>query len=164
MRIRVKYSEDYKHFDKLIWQVPTWCTAIFTGVLVASNEVMRKYLQTWGINQNIFLSLMLGSGFVFLFSLSYALFRYRWHQAHTIDKTKPPFAKISAQFFLQLSVSLQSVIFLALILQVLLSTLVVTLSTGILALIIMTIYYEVYIYKGVKNGQATLFHYFIVNA
>jgi len=30
-----EYSETYRHFDNLIWQVPTWSTGIFSAILLS---------------------------------------------------------------------------------------------------------------------------------
>jgi len=33
------YTEDYRHFDTLIWQLPVWCTAIFAATAVGTSSI-----------------------------------------------------------------------------------------------------------------------------
>jgi len=140
---RQLYSDDYKHFDNLIWQVPAWGFAAFSGTFLILSEIVSKYSEKWGISLNTLLGLILLCGFMFLFSYSYALFRYRWHQKHVIDKTEPPFVKVGAQTMLQFSISLQSAILLTLSLHMFFQLFwLISVFVGIVITVIMTAFYE----------------------
>ncbi len=153
-----EYSEDYKHFDNLIWQVPTWCTAIFTGTIVGLNEILNKYnKETWGIDQNILIFLILFCGFIFLLSFSYALYRYRVHQLYTKKPKLPELAstKYGAQTVLQFSISLQSAVLIGLSVHAITR---LDMLTGaiiiIVASVIITYLYEADYYKLRKTSES----------
>jgi hypothetical protein len=77
------YNQDYRHFDTLIWQTPTWASAIFTftvtaaGMLVTNLDKVDKVLKLDPLNT---LVLFLFAVFVVLLLLNNALVRFRLHQ------------------------------------------------------------------------------------
>lgn len=109
------YSKDYRHFDELIWQVPTWCTAIFTATITGgivflslSDELKDTIAKVFSIqNNNIFIQrhYILFYYFVFMFLVliifSYALLRFRTHQ-RPLGKCKNIRFYKSSQMYLQL--------------------------------------------------------------
>jgi magnesium-transporting ATPase (P-type) len=104
------YSEDYKYFDNLIWKVPTWAFAGYTALLVGLGAIFEKYnLETFDLPKNAFIAIVLTSGLFFMFSFSFALFRYRCRQIYTTNPNNFHTKIFGAQFFLQLSVSFQVV-------------------------------------------------------
>ena len=149
---RQQYSDDYKHLDNLIWQVPAWGFAAFSGTFLVSSEIVSKYSEKWGISLNILLILILFCGFIFLFSYSYALFRYRWHQKEVINKKEQPFARVGAQTLLQFSISLQSAILLTLSLHIFFQLFwLISVLFGILFTVAMTIFFEFKIMKAINQ-------------
>lgn len=76
------YTEEYRHFDTLIWQLPVWCTAIFAATAVGTSSISQAdvFAGTTGLSKHSivtgFLSLMT---LVILF-LSHVLYRFRQHQ------------------------------------------------------------------------------------
>ncbi|MDP3261089.1 MAG: hypothetical protein Q8M34_11005 [Thermodesulfovibrionales bacterium] len=98
----LKLPDDYKHFDQLIWQVPSWGIAIATGVIVAAQQIGSSC--RWGITPNQVQALILGFGAVLLSALSIAVHKYRLFQSACLDKPlpKPPFGqKPSAGRYMQ---------------------------------------------------------------
>jgi quercetin dioxygenase-like cupin family protein len=79
------YTQDYRHFDNLIWQVPAWASAIFSFAITASVLVLAN-----GKSIEAFLSLPISaphSVSVFLFAIFFVLLllinvflRFRLHQ------------------------------------------------------------------------------------
>lgn len=105
------YSNAYKHFDNLIWQVPAWSTGIFALFFAGISQFKED--STLINLLNIDLGILMG-GLFFSFGLlhlvlSHALYRFRWHQigvkAYTPNK---PY--ISPQTNLQLVVNMESAI------------------------------------------------------
>ena len=79
----LQYSEEYRHFDNLIWQMPGWSTAIFLGmaaVLAQANPVNLNSLLNAFTMQSLKVGFLLVV-FGFLFCLTLALSRFRIHQA-----------------------------------------------------------------------------------
>lgn len=78
------YTQDYRHFDSLIWQVPAWASAIFSfsitgAVLVLANAVKIESLLP-SINASFSVSMFLLSVFVVLLLLLNVFLRFRLHQ------------------------------------------------------------------------------------
>jgi hypothetical protein len=74
--VDVSYSEQYRHFDNLIWQVPAWATAIFalsvqSLVEVASREGQYKMVTMTTLS--LFAAISLAC-------FSFVLMRFRTHQ------------------------------------------------------------------------------------
>lgn len=108
------YNEAYRHFDTLIWQVPAWSSALFAAVIAIIGAVFgidsESAFFSEFIPQNILVSVLLLFFGLFTLALSYALYRFRWHQSNV----KPWGGRlISPQFFLQLLVSIEAGILLA---------------------------------------------------
>jgi hypothetical protein len=142
----VKDPEQFRHFDRLIWQVPSWTTGVFLGVLAGANGILNNYSKTWGVDQNVLLFLILLSGCIFLFSSSYALYRFRFGQtvsASSAEREKMRRPKFfGAQTFLQLSVTYQFTVLVVLLLSILCRSFVLISVIGVLVMVGMTIYYE----------------------
>lgn len=76
------YSEDYCHFDKLIWLIPGWSTAIFIGTAAVLSES-----SSYNTDETVlgFMPSSLITGFLFvifffLAVLNKSLYRFREHQ------------------------------------------------------------------------------------
>ncbi|MBO6573027.1 hypothetical protein GYB29_10590 [bacterium] len=107
------YNEAYRHFDTLIWQVPAWSSALFAAVIAIIGAVFgidsESVFFSEFIPQNVLVSILLLFFGLFTLALSYALYRFRWHQSNV----KPWGGRlISPQFFLQLLVSIEAAILL----------------------------------------------------
>lgn len=113
---QTKYSDEYRHFDAMIWQMPGWSTAIFLGtsaVLAQANvDTLQKLFPTFSLSELTagFLFIIFG----FLLGLTQALYRFRIHQL-PMKKYKPTKWWSSASTHLQLFVTAQAfvVLFLA---------------------------------------------------
>lgn len=77
------YTEEYRHFDSLIWQMPGWSTAILLGTAAvlgqASYDNLAKLLPSFSVPSLIAGFLLVV--FSFLLGLTQALYRFRRHQA-----------------------------------------------------------------------------------
>lgn len=100
---RAAYSEEYRHFDTLIWQVPAWSTAIFaiSGSLIAdaAKGVRGDPSQQGAAGLMCFVSLCL---LVFAMVLS----RFRTHQRSLKGYSSTPIWK-SAQSWTQALIAVQ---------------------------------------------------------
>ncbi len=102
------YSEDYKHFDNLIWQLPVWSTAIFllavTGVAYISNADFDKIAPN--VDKSQYSSVVLFVCFIFQIAVFNALIRFRDHQSDLTNTDVRTFAKwwFSGQTWLQFAV------------------------------------------------------------
>ena len=113
------YSKEYRHFDKLIWQVPVWSTAIFTAA-IASGLIFISILNDNGEKIIVeFLNLEprnIISAYFFIFScilmmFSFVLYRFRVHQRFLGKYKKIPLYK-SAQLYFQLVTCVEFLILL----------------------------------------------------
>lgn len=104
------YNEVYRHFDTLIWQTPAWSVAVLTIAFFAAantseTSALTSYLALpewkW-LQAGIFACFGL-----FLVLLSYALYRFRWHQAGVIPGS-PAKKYFRTQAALQLFISLEA--------------------------------------------------------
>jgi hypothetical protein len=78
------YSEDYRHFDNLIWQVPSWASATFALTATAASVAVvngAEFLAVTGFQIKPFLGTFLLIVAIILTLLSNVLFRFRIHQA-----------------------------------------------------------------------------------
>ena len=78
------YTQDYRHFDSLIWQVPAWASAIFSfsitgAILVLINDARIEDLFP-SINASLSVSIFLFCIFVVLLLLTNVFLRFRLHQ------------------------------------------------------------------------------------
>lgn len=88
-----EYSDDYRHFDALIWQLPALTTGLF-GLFVSSlDDISDEY-------KTLFLFVAL----IFFVLCYLILYRWRLHQKYTVRQNAPmPFwGFLGAQFFLQI--------------------------------------------------------------
>lgn len=89
-----RYSEVYRHFDNLIWQVPAWSSGLFAVVVASVNALLTQapdqqggkatvstVAQLFGMSTNQFAGAQLALFGLFTLVLAYALHRFRWHQA-----------------------------------------------------------------------------------
>jgi len=107
------YSEAYRHFDNLIWQVSAWSSAVFAVVLggTARLDPNSPILTTTGLSIKIVMALLCGLFGIFVFVLSYALYRFRWHQIR-VKKHTPLHPLLSPQVGLQIMVNVQGLVLL----------------------------------------------------
>lgn len=156
-----EYSEDYKHFDNLIWQIPTWSVAIFTGILIGANEIIKDTSPSWPIEKDTLLALIFFSGFIFLFTLSYTLHRFSCHQLNTKGAESPcryiklGAIKLGAQFLLQFTVSYLTTVFFALFLYTVVHKVWFTLIVAVFFIISITYFYERKIYDARKRKETS---------
>lgn len=77
------YTQDYRHFDNLIWQVPAWATAVFSFsvtsavIILANSSCIEKLLS---IDPLRTLSVFLFSVFLVLVLLTNVFLKFRLHQ------------------------------------------------------------------------------------
>jgi hypothetical protein len=107
-----KYTPDYCHFDKLIWQVPAWASAIFAFTVVATGMILSNaanILCIFGISVKTLLSVFLLLIALILVLLSNVLYRFRLHQAYLHKDFKVPRCKYfpGAQRSLQVIIALE---------------------------------------------------------
>jgi hypothetical protein len=112
------YSDEYRHFDTLIWQMPGWSTAIFLGTaaVVAQANVESLKALVPHFSPATLAAAFLIVIFLFLFGLSQALYRFRFHQA-PMKAYKPTKWWESASTWLQFLVTAQSFVVLFLVLS-----------------------------------------------
>lgn len=112
------YSDEYRHFDSLIWQLPGWSTAVFLGAAAilgqANVESIQKLMP--GINPMMLAVGFLAIVFMFLLGLTQVLVRFRRHQNPLKKYSQTPWY-YSASTYLQLFVTIQtfSVLFVLLV-------------------------------------------------
>ena len=109
------YNPAYMHFDDLIWQVPAWATAIFTIILAGMTRLeddspLLRFVELSAETLLALAALMFG---LLLLVLSYALYRFRWHQIGTKPYT-PKAPLLSPQVGLQIIVNAQAVVLILL--------------------------------------------------
>ncbi len=115
------YSQDYRHFDTLIWQVPTWSSAIFALTAVATGAVLSNAANTnliFGVEAKTVLASLLGTVTLVLLLLWNVLLRFRMRQAgiHLHSNTFIParsFFQPGGQECLQLIAALEISVLLA---------------------------------------------------
>lgn len=118
MGVEQIYTEEYRHFDTLIWQLPGWSTAIFLGTAAvlgqASHENLSKLLPVFSVSSLVWGFLL--AVFVFLLGLTQALYRFRRHQA-PLKKYNKTHWWSSASTYLQVFVTAQAflVLYVALV-------------------------------------------------
>lgn len=106
------YTEAYRHFDNLIWQVPTWASGLFAATVAIvwsflSSETDINFLKEYMSKENL-ASVMLFFFGMFTLVLAYTLYRFRWHQVHT--KTWRSHCIFAPQSLLQLVVTSEAAI------------------------------------------------------
>lgn len=77
------YTQDYRHFDNLIWQVPAWATAVFSfsvtsAVVVLANASSIEKLFPIDLLRS--LSVFLFSVFAVILLLTNVFLKFRLHQ------------------------------------------------------------------------------------
>lgn len=113
-----KYDDSYRHFDNLIWQLPTWSTAVFAAILYALRTVLLDGSQSDPNIAAVEISMLIG-GLVFFLGGYFALYRWRVHQRYTRRKNapKPLIGIIGGQLFLQVITGVQGAIMLVILLR-----------------------------------------------
>jgi hypothetical protein len=95
------YTQDYRHFDTLIWQIPTWSSAVFAltataaGIGIANGDKISLAL---GFSSRYLLGVFVGTMALVLFLLLNVLIRFRLHHAN-IKLTQGP--QISVYFLVR---------------------------------------------------------------
>jgi hypothetical protein len=78
---RARYSEEYQHFDKLIWQVPAWTTAIFAlSFQSVGSDSIRNVASLAGVSTNHLATFLLFGLSLMIFCFAYVLYRFRVYQ------------------------------------------------------------------------------------
>jgi len=79
------YSQDYRHLDNLIWQVPAWASAIFSLAVTASalalansNAIEKAFSFAVHVSRSV--AFFLSAVFVVLLLLTNVFLRFRLHQ------------------------------------------------------------------------------------
>jgi len=88
------YTQDYRHFDTLIWQAPTWSSAIFALTIAASGSLARDWVgfgQAFNASPRVLLSCFFFIVAIVLSLLWIVLLRFRMRQK--LLKIKPPIPK-----------------------------------------------------------------------
>ncbi len=146
------YSEAYRHFDNFIWQVTAWSSGIFaviiggTSQLSGSNPIVVMTEIPFSvliISMYLFFSL-------FIFVLSYALYRFRWHQIIVKNYSTKKHLK-SPQVWLQLIVNAQAFILLMLSLLLIKFSIAFSIALVFILLFSITLLMEIYLTKHGKN-------------
>lgn len=96
-----EYPETYRHFDKLIWQAPTWASAFFFAVILSlfnirpidNNATSNSFIgQLLNIETKFLFSGILFISAITLFILTYVLHRFRMNQnKFKVSKQKKAF-------------------------------------------------------------------------
>lgn len=112
------YTTEYRHFDTMIWQLPTWCTAIFAATAIGVNSIYSGSItEATGLSKRAVATGFLVSMFLFILALSHALYHFRKHQAVFRRFPRVPFWS-SAQTYLQMVVTLEAFTLLLLVLLI----------------------------------------------
>jgi hypothetical protein len=103
------YNQVYLHFDRLIWQVPAWATAIvalvFAGLArLRSDGPLVEFIR---LPVDWILALLMFLFGCVLLVLSHALYRFRWHQIRS-KWYVPEHPLRSPQVWLQAAVNFQA--------------------------------------------------------
>jgi len=103
------YSEAYRHFDNLIWQVAAWSIGIFTIVFGSMSQLtaINPLPSVIGLSFRVTYACLFLVFCIFICVLSYALYRFRWHQIRLKNYTPKDHLR-SPQVGLQLMVDLQA--------------------------------------------------------
>ena len=153
---RETYTEEYRHFDSLIWQMPGWSTAIFLGTAAvlgqASNDNLTRLLPSFSVPS-------LTAGFLlvvfsFLLGLTQALYRFRRHQAPLKQYTWTNWWS-SASTHLQLFVTAQAFLVLYVALGVMSLLLHWAAFISVSAFLILAVYREWFLraHHTMKSGR-----------
>jgi hypothetical protein len=142
-----KYSEDYRHFDNLIWQVPAWSTALFLlsfSGIDTSSAAIKVLTQAANLLPETILASFLAFASLVIFVMSHVLYRFRVHQSNTNEIGNQPFANLifSAQFWLQLLVTSQAMWLIFLLVRVKICVTFWSWIVPLLILVLITIYRE----------------------
>jgi len=80
-RPRARYSEEYQHFDKLIWQVPAWATAIFALSLQGLGaDSVQSIAKVARIPADQLATVFLFGLSLMILCFSHVMYRFRVHQ------------------------------------------------------------------------------------
>ena len=77
------YSEEYRHFDSLIWQVPAWSTAIFLITVIGLNSLSQNsslIVKEIGLSRKTIFTFFFGFMGLLILILSHVLYRFRVYQ------------------------------------------------------------------------------------
>jgi len=130
-----EYSEAYRHFDTLIWQIPAWSTAVFALAVQSLFGVLHSTTAR-DINAATILSLFTALA---LWSFAFVMSRFRMHQrALKTHRTNPLF---SASTLTQALVSSEAAIMAGAALQLQgVSTRWTVVSAGLLTVISISLF------------------------
>lgn len=106
MAKKLTLSDEFQHYDTLIWQIPTWGMTIAMGSIVGALQIggVAPGAIPAGLSVGLLQACVLGCAFLLLLSSSITLYRYRAFQAASVPSPLPcpPFGRQpSANKFLQ---------------------------------------------------------------
>jgi len=114
----LELSETFRHFNSLMWQIPSWGIAIATGVILAANEIGKAASPGWEIHTRYVQALVILFGVILLVPLTMLHHRFRAYEADSAPKgplPKPPFDKAPhAERYMQLALCMTTAGLLAL--------------------------------------------------
>lgn len=120
-RSPLELNKTYLHYNRLIWQVPSWGSAIAVAIIVAAYQITDDENTRTALPVPFIRSCILFFGAFLLIALSIALCKYRMYQAACFPKgqpkgqPQPPFGwPPEANRYLQLAVCLTAGIMLGL--------------------------------------------------
>ena len=113
-----RYNPEFLHYDNLIWQVPTWCTAVLV-IAVDAVDRSTSLVQATGLTKSLVLAYFFGLMAFFVGVLDFVLYRFRVHQRLLAMFPEDRAFWQSAQFYLQLLVTVEFTALVALILLIL---------------------------------------------
>lgn len=133
------YSEEYQHFDNLIWQGPVWVTAIFAISIQGLGESNLKTLQNiTGLPDQKLVAVFLILVASLIACLSHARHRFRIHQKNLKDYKTTPIWK-SGSAWTQLTINAQWVVLFVLAALAIGAPIAISIIIGILVLVVVTI-------------------------
>ncbi|NQT59342.1 MAG: hypothetical protein HQ557_10210 [Bacteroidetes bacterium] len=114
----LELSETFRHFNSLMWQIPSWGIAIATGVILAANEIGKAASPGWEIHTRYVQALVILFGVILLVPLTMLHHRFRAYEADSAPKgplPKPPFDQAPhAERYMQLALCMTTAGLLAL--------------------------------------------------
>jgi len=148
------YNEAYRHFDNLIWQIAAWSSGIFTIAIGGASQLTsgNPVITMTGLSFQALTAFLFSIFGLFIFVLSHALYRFRWHQIR-VKNYAPRWHLLSPQAGLQFIVNIQAVILASLPPLLLGVSMTVTVVVAVTVLITVAILQEVKLIRVGKEGS-----------
>lgn len=150
-----KYTDEYRHFDALIWQTPAWCTAIFLVTLIGLNSISSSniIITATDLTQKELAISFITIMFLFVFSLTHTLYRFRVHQSSFKKHTTPFWA--SASTYLQVLVTAQAMSLFVILLMLFSVPKWCSILIGLMSLFVVSAYREYFVRIRQPNWKKT---------